>query len=312
MKRYLAPLVLAAMLLCSCAAPQGGGAEESAGQRVDQPAAKTAAEAQAQAASPEALLFVDEAERANDYEAYLAMVDKLYRAGFYFNEYGLWRQAEFALSAAASAAGSLRLCAESVLFLKNEGDSLEALTAGRFHDWDSLARLSPVCPYPDYFEGLAYQMQGMSDKAEEYFTRALTFPTWPEAGWNFSYLKMLSVEELYAVRDSLLEAEALLYHEFTPSLAPIPRDTLNFSPEYLAARAQEELAAENAELAFAYAQTAVLADPFSGSPYALAAAVALALEDGESAAAYLNDGLLTDPAHEGLNVLLHAFEGGQS
>lgn len=254
---------------------------------------------------PESLLYSKSVDYANDYEAYMALLDGMHRQGLYFDTLGLKRQAAYLYSAGAASAGALRLCIENLLFLKNEGDSLANVIAGRYGDWDSLARLSPVSPYPDYFEGLVYQAQGRVDEATACFERAVLFPSWPEAGWDFTYLKMLEVSELYALRDALLKTENAFYAAFTPELIPISREQYSFSAEYLMARAMEE--ADTIDIAYRYAIAAVCADPFSGDTYGGAAAFALLAGDADTAREYINDGLLIDPENEGLNMLLQAY-----
>lgn len=308
MKRTLALLVALLLLLCACSPQPAEQAGETAPtEEAAQPAAVTAEELALP--DPERLLRTEDAVYANAYDAYLGMLEGLYTQGQYYEELGLAPQADFAYTAGAAAAGSLRLCIESILFLKGEGDAPEDVILGRLGDWDSLARLSPASPYPDYFEGLVYQMQGNKAKAKEYYTRTLVNPAWPQDGWDLAYLKQLDVAELYTLRDALLQTENSFYRASPPELIAIQRDVCNFSAAYLIAKAQEALEAEDTALAAAYAEAAVRADPFDGNAFAAAAVTALMMGDSDAAAEHINNGLYIAPEHEGLNTMLNTLAG---
>lgn len=225
-------------------------------------------------------------------------------------EAGMKTQSAYYYSFAGAGTSSLRYAVETILYLKGEGESLEALTAdSRYTGWDRIAAVSYASPYPWYFEGLTYQVQGEKDKAKECYKNALLNPLFPEEGLDFAYLKNRKVDELYALRDKLRALEDDIYAVWTPpAYTAYERSNMTFSCEYLRALSSEAISAGENEAAYAHAKIAVRNDPFDVLNFKNAAVCAIACEDLTAAAEYIDDGLILAPEDEGLKMLLSAFE----
>jgi tetratricopeptide (TPR) repeat protein len=234
-------------------------------------------------------------------DAYIGQIDEFIQMGDDLAKEGLHLQAGYFYGQAGAAASSLRYTAESILYLKGEGDSLEELTAeSPYAGWDEIAQISFVSPYPYYFEGLLFHVQGMNDEAAEAYANAALNPSFPESGLNFYYLKNETVTELYALRDNLLEVETNIYTKYEPHMIGYPRDPLNYDPVYLRSLARYSLDLGDYELAFARAATAVMVDPFTAEGFLYAGTCALMCEQYYDAARYVEEGLLIAPDDESL------------
>jgi hypothetical protein len=243
------------------------------------------------------------------YDAFVNAMADMKEAGDKLANDGLDFQAQSMYAFAGASLSSCRYAVEYILWLKGEGDSIEAVTEGsRSADWDDIAAVCYASPYPYYFEGLVFHVQGKNDEAKPCYTAALLNPAYPEDGVDFYYLKNMEVADLYKLRDELRTKEAEVYALITVSPVRIERDEYSFYPEYLRAKSKEALEAGDNAGAAAYAKAAVLNDSFDPLNFRNAVLCCIAAEDAQSAARYLDAGLLIAPEDEGLKTLYQGFE----
>ena len=209
---------------------------------------------------------------------------------------------------AGSAVGSMRLAVERILWLKGEGDSFEVLTEGsRYTDWDTLGELCFASPYPYYFEGLVYDVQGMEDEANEAYSRAAIMTNFPDEGLDFYYLKDMSVSDLYALRDRLRTTENGIYEDYTPVIYGYERTVYASSAEYLLLDAYELLEQESYEAAMIPARYGVRQNPKIEEGWVVAVTAAMYADKPYQATKWLEEGLKYFPESEGLGVLRKAL-----
>ena len=202
---------------------------------------------------------------------------------------------------ALCSAGSMRFAAEKILWLKGEGSDFSQVTSGsRYTDWDTLAEICYACPFPYYFEGLLCDIQGESDRAVELYTYASVMDNFPEKGLDFYYMRNLTVEELYALRDELRGLEEEVCKEYIPEFTGFERTPYNFSAEYMCASAMELLDAEKYAESLFPARCAVQFGPFDAGNWVCAVTAALAADEGYLAAKWLDEGLRYFPEDEKL------------
>jgi hypothetical protein len=202
----------------------------------------------------------------------------------------------------------MRYAVEELLYLKGAGSLAEVSGGSRFAGWDSIAGISYASPFPDYFQGLIYQMQEKNSEALPLLTSALMNPAYPEDGFDFMYLNDKSVSELTALRNELRAEENEIYKIFTPRPAIVEREVYNFYPEYLRAKSAEALRAGEIATAYAYARSAVTCDPFDILNFRNAVLGAVAAGDFDGAAEYLDAGLALEPNDEGMQKLYSVFQ----
>lgn len=240
---------------------------------------------------------------------FLKAMDEMCASGDSMAKQGLSLQAESYYAFAGTSVSSLRYTAEYILWLKGEGETLDALTAeSRYAGWDEIASICYASPYPYYFEGLLWQIQGESDKAKTAYKNTLLNPAYPENGVDFYYLRNMEVKDLYALRDELREKENGIYGKYAPAPISVEREAYLFDTEYLRAKSEEALEAADYAAAAAYGRAAVLNDPLDALNFRNAALCCLYNGEGENAAKYLDAGLVVSPEDEGLNTLYNAFE----
>lgn len=209
---------------------------------------------------------------------------------------------------AGSAAGSMRLAVEHILWLKGEGDSFDALTAGsRYTDWDPLGELCFASPYPYYFEGLLYDVQGMEKEAGEAYSRASIMTNFPDGGLDFYYLKDMSVTDLYALRDKLRATENGIYEYYSPVIYGYERSVYASSAEYLLLDAYELLEHESYEAAMVPARYGIRQNPKNEDGWVIAVTAAMYADEPYQAAKWLEEGLKYFPKSEGLGILRKAL-----
>lgn len=133
-----------------------------------------------------------------------------------------------------------------------------------YKDWESIAAISPASPYPYYFEGLIYHIQGNESKAKEAYQNALINPLFSENSAAFYYLSELGIDELSSIRDELAVIESGLYAIFMPRPYGLERHPMNFNDEYLRAKAKDVLEKEPNEYteALKYYTAALRVNPF--------------------------------------------------
>ena len=244
-----------------------------------------------------------------DYAVFTKAMTDIMDAGKDLEEQGLDFAAQSLYAFSGSSLSSLRYAVENILWLKGEGDSIEDITNGsRYAGWDEIAAVSYASPYPYYFEGLLYHVQGIEDESTACYTAALMNPAYPEDGVDFYYLKNMEVADLYKLRDELRELENAVYALITQSPVMIERDKYSFYPEYLRAKGAEALENGDNAGALAYAKAAVTNDCFDPLNYKSAVICAIAAEDTEAAGKYLDAGLFIAPEDDGLKQLFTAFE----
>jgi tetratricopeptide (TPR) repeat protein len=246
--------------------------------------------------------------KPGDYKAFTKAMTDMKAAGDQYAEKGLTLGAQSCYAFAGASLSSLRYAVENILWLKGEGDSIEAVTEGsRYAGWNEIAAVCYASPYPYYFEGLLFQVQGKNDEAEPCYTAALMNPAYPDNGVDFYYLKDMEVADLYKLRDELREKENEVYTLITQSPVTIERDQYSFFPEYLRVKSEQALESGDNTAALAYAKAAVINDSLDPLNYTSAVLCAIAAGDLDAAGIYLDAGLLIDPEDEGLNQILSAF-----
>lgn len=250
-----------------------------------------------------------------DIKDFLKAMDELCASGDSLAQQGLSLQAESYYAFAGSSVSSLRYAAEYILWLKGEGETLEALAAeSRYIGWDSIAAVCYASPYPYYFEGLLWQIQGKTDEAKAAYENTLLNPAYPEDGVDFYYLRNMEIDALYSLRDELREKETGIYGKYAPAPVSVERDPYLFDTEYLRAKSAEAMEAGDCAAAAAYGKNAVLNDPLDPLNFRNAVLCCLANDEGDRAAEYLDAGLVIAPEDEGLNTLYEAFSqiGGEA
>ena len=264
------------------------------------------------AALPAATVAVEEdILTAPGLETYIKAAENLSGLGDYNDKQGLTLQAESFYSMAQADLASLRFACECILSLRGEGESLEALTKGSaYTDWDSIAALSPSSPYPYYFEGLMYRLQGMEEEAGQCWMLSAMYERFPEEGVDLTALGDMETKELYVLRDSLRETEDSITLRYKAPYLPIARNPLNGSAEYVLSVARDYIADEDYETALKYCRAAVNADPYDGNAFAGTALVLMSLERLDEAQWYMSEGLVVAPRHEGLLTLAKLYKGG--
>lgn len=239
------------------------------------------------------------------YSQYIRIMLELQEQGKTYGENDMSLQADYCYGIAGSSISAMRFAIDNMLHQKGEGKSLADLVEDAYGDWDTIAEISYVSPYPSYFEGLIYHIQGDKDKATEKYKEAILNPSFPQENFSFYYLSSLTTEELSVLRDELLLLEQGIYEVFTPKKTLIPRHPLNYEDEYLRAKAKAVLEEEpeNYEMAINYYQAALQVNPFEGKNFAGRALLAIFSEDMEKALYYINEGLWIDEDSEELKQL---------
>lgn len=251
------------------------------------------------------------------YEQYVNTMEQLKEKGDGYVSNGMKLQAQYCYGIAGSSISALRFAVDNILCLKGEGKTLSEVVGEAYGNWDTIASISYSSPYPYYFEGLIYQIQGKEEDAKKCYTNAIMNPSFPQKGVSFYYLNGLSVKELYTLKEELVTLEKNIYKEYTPDGGSCKRDPMNFNDEYLRAKAKEALEQEPAdyEAARQYYITALKVNPFEPKNFSSLALYAIYMEDMDNAVYYTNEGLWIDEKDEALNkirVLLQGKEAGES
>ena len=230
------------------------------------------------------------------YEQYVSTMEQLKKKGDGYVSNGMKLQAQYCYGVAGSSISALRFAVDNILCLKGEGKTLSEVVGEAYGNWDTIASLSYASPYPYYFEGLVYQIQGKEEDAKKCYTNAIMNPSFPQKGVSFYYLNDLSVKELYILKEELVTLERNIYTEYTPDGGSCKRDPMNFSDEYLRALAKEALEQNPADFEEArqYYITALKVNPFEPKNFTSLALYAIYMEDMDSAVYYTNEGLWID------------------
>lgn len=192
-------------------------------------------------------------------------------------------------------------------YLKEAADAEDTNVTAKptYKDWESIAAISPASPYPYYFEGLIYHIQGNEEKAKEAYQNALINPLFSENSAAFYYLNELSIDELSKMRDELAVIESDLYAIFTPRPYGLERHPMNYNDEYLRAKAKDVLEKEANVYteALRYYTAALRVNPFEAKNYACCALISIFNNDVDAAIICVNEGLWVDESNKELNQI---------
>ena len=224
--------------------------------------------------------------------------------GEYFASLLLDESTDFWFGNAGAALSSLRLCVERVLWLRGEGESFASLTEGsRCTDWDQIADMAWGSPFPLYFEGLIYALQGKDEEAALRFSYACAMDAFPESGLNFWYLRDEPIETLYALRDRLREQEELVYSQWEPVPSGLARNYDMGFAQNLQVKILELDDAEKYEEALPYCRRLVQMEPFGATGWSVSVILAMEADEPVQAALWLVEGMAYCPEDETLQQL---------
>ena len=214
----------------------------------------------------------------------------------------------YALSLSGTA--SLRLAIDRILYNRGEGESFaEVVGVQPYAQWDEARRISRVSPYPAFFEGLIYEMQGNGAEAELCYREAQLCDGFTEGLKEFLFLQDLSTEELYALRGEVSKQERLCHSQFDAAAFEGDMSYLDWLPEYHIELARQAL--EGGEPDFAAAlrhyENALAANPYSVELYVCCAFNALYADKSDEALQYLGEGLYLAPEDGGINAVAAAW-----
>ena len=267
-------------------------------------------------------------ENASDEEMiaymYIEYVISVFDMGHEFADDGLMIAAECPYGIAAASISSMRYAVDCLLELNGVAPPDD----GRLYDWDEIAALGWVSPYPYIFEGVVLTAKDEKDAAVSCFEKAGLNPAISEDDHLLLFIINLDTGQLQTLRAALTEAESKIFAAYTPNPAAIPRSEYNFNVAYLleqGAKALETTEAgetddtedtEDTEdavgpdvaLALQYYRAALSLEPFDGTIYASLAALCMDIGEAEAAIGWLNEGLYVDPENEVLNKLFEAMK----
>lgn len=252
---------------------------------------------------------IPSSEGGATFDLYVETVSQLKVKGDEYTENGMPLQAEYYYSIAGASISALRFAIDNLIVLKGGGDGLAAVVGDAYGDWDTIASISYVSPYPYYFEGLVYHVQGQMEEASECYRNAIQNPNFPEGGLSFYFLNDLSIDELLVLKEDLVAMENSIYATYTPTFSSLERNPLYFSDAYLRAAALEALRQHPADTVAAqtYYSMALKVNPFDPKNFTALALLAIESGDVESAVYYINEGLWIDPEDSTLNQLADQF-----
>lgn len=133
---------------------------------------------------------------------------------------------------AGSSISAIRFAIENLLDMKGEEDLVDSID-NPYTDWGSIGMISFVYPYPYYFEGLIYHIQGNESEAQELYKSAILNSSFPKDGISFYYLNDLNKEELLEMCHELYAMESEIYNVFIPEPYEVDRHPMNYNDEYL-------------------------------------------------------------------------------
>ena len=210
---------------------------------------------------------------------------------------------------AGAAVSSMRLAVERILWLKGEGEDFDALAAGsRYTDWDTIAEINFASPYPYYFEGLIYDIEGKAEEAGRCYGYAASMENFPDKGLNFYELRNTDVSALYALRDELRKKENEIYELWTPDFHGYERSVYNAFPDYMYNVAVQKMDAEDYPFAVDTMRIVLRENPKVESFWGAAVIAALYADEPYQAALWLEEGLKYFPDSENLGMLKKSIE----
>ena len=266
------------------------------------------------AAASTFIIYRSSISSASAYTEFKEAMFEIKRMGDDYTENGMKLQAQHYYSMAGSSVSAMRLAVDHILDMKGESKYLDDVADAEdtnvtakpiYKDWESIAAISPASPYPYYFEGLIYHIQGNESKAKEAYKNALINPLFSENSAAFYYLNELSIEELSKMRDDLAVIESGLYAIFSPRPYGLERHPMNFNDEYLRAKAKDVLEKEPNEYteALRYYTAALRVNPFDAKNYASCALISIFNNDVDAAITCVNEGLWVDENNKELNQI---------
>ena len=251
---------------------------------------------------------------ASAYTQFKKAMLEIKKMGDDYTENDMNLQAQHYYGIAASSVSAMRFAVDHILDMKGESkylkdvadaDDTNVTAKPAYKDWESIAAISPASPYPYYFEGLIYHIQGNESKAKEAYQNALINPLFSENSAAFYYLSELDIDELSTIRDELAVIESDLYAIFTPRPYGLERHPMNFNDEYLRAKAKDVLEKEANEYteALRYYTAALRVNPFEAKNYACCALISIFNNDIDAAITCVNEGLWVDENNKELNQI---------
>lgn len=266
------------------------------------------------AATSALIIYRSSIGSASTYTQFKEAMLEIKKMGDDYAENDMKLQAQHYYGMAGSSISAMRLAVDHILDMKGESKYLKDVADAKdtditakpaYKDWESIAAISPASPYPYYFEGLIYHIQGNEEKAKEAYQNALINPLFSENSAAFYYLSELGIDELSTIRDELAVIESELYEIFTPKPYGLERHPMNFNDEYLRAKAKDVLEKEPNEYteALRYYTAALRVNPFEAKNYACCALISIFNNDVDAAITCVNEGLWIDENNKELNQI---------
>ena len=244
----------------------------------------------------------------SSYSEFINVMKEIKTRGDKTSEMGLPVNSEYYYSFAGASVSAFRYAVEYILWLKGEGDTLDSFTSGsRYSGFDTIAEINCSSPYPTYFEGLLYEVQGKKEEAIESYAWASIMPTFPEEGLDFYYLKKMEVNKLYELRDTLREVEESIYSVYAPVLTGAERDRTMYDSESLISKSSECVKEADYTSALYYAKQALRVDPFDELVWQNAVICAIYSEDFILAGEYIDEATAIFPKNEKLIEIKRAM-----
>lgn len=280
-KRILSLLLCFLLAVSLCACNSGGSSEETPDiSELQQPDTDAPAHEHLYHQSEEMLIYAHHAEDS-----------------------GVALQADYFYGMALAPISSLRFCIDNILWLKGEGETVaDIVSAAPFGDWDAIVGAGLGSPMPFFFEGLLFTFQGKNDEAAECYKKAEANENFAEM--DFNYLKSMSIDDLYALRNECIKKEMAILNEYTPKAAMLAKRTgAEFSPIYHAALAGEMQQSGDSYSMYRCFFNAVLCNPQIPDYYSSAALTAMQVGEVETAELIINDGLWAFPQNGEINYV---------
>jgi tetratricopeptide (TPR) repeat protein len=294
MKKFIVFIVTAALLLSLCAC----GGSETGGSDTPQTASTVSASSGAATGSSG---IAEPAADAPAHEQLFYEVRQMLETAEQQGNAGYPLVEEYLKGMAQAEISSLRQCADTTLWLRGEGANLaEVIGSAPYGSWDAIVGAGPGSDAPFYFEGLLFTFQGKDSEAQACYDKAAKNPQHKER--DFYYLRNLSIEELYKVKEDAAALENEIWQSFTPRTKLLAERTgAEFLPEFHLTMADS--CKDCPTDALQYAVNALLVNPFSSTLYSAAAVYAMDAYDVEQAVEFINEGLFMFPEDGTLNYV---------
>jgi len=242
------------------------------------------------------------------YDSFFKAMDTIRGYGDQTQDAGTYYLSVYYYANAGAGVSSFRYAIETILWLKGEGETLDALAADSpYTGWNEIAAIGFNSPYPYYFEGLVSEIQGMVEQAGNLYANAAIMTLFPEEGLDFFYLKNMEVEALYELRDTARTLEEKIYARYTPETFDYPRDFATFDDAYMRICAQDSLSREDYRTAYTEARIALQNNPLDVNNFRAAALCAGFAGDLPAAGRMVDEGLLLFPEDEGLTAVYNTI-----